>query len=501
METSVSSASPARRKTDALIVGVFDRRKLTDTAKAIDEASDGHLRAVLASGDMDGKAETSLLLHGVPGVKAKRVLLVGCGKRGEFDLEALRRASETAAQALQRSGATAAASGLADIDIKGTGVRRRARAVVEATAAAAYRFDAYRSKPQDDGKPLASLELVLASRSDAAQATAGIDEAHGIAAGVRYARDLANQPANICTPTYLADQARALAKEFKRIETTVLEEEDLWELGMGGILAVSRGSRESAHLVTMEYRGAGGKTAPLVLVGKGVTFDTGGISIKPAQAMDEMKYDMGGAASVFGVMRACAEMELAANVVGIVPTVENMPDGNAYRPGDIITTMSGQTVEVLNTDAEGRLILADALSYAKKYEPDTVIDIATLTGACVIALGEHAAALLTKNDALAKQLQNAGDTCGDRCWRLPLWDDYQQQLKSPFADMANVGGRPAGTITAACFLGRFTEDYKRWAHLDIAGVAWVSGNNKCATGRPVPLLMQYLLEHHVKAQD
>ena len=499
MEFSVSSASPARRRVDAVIVGVFDRRKPTDAAKAIDEASDGHLRAVLASGDMDGKAETTLLLHRVPGVKAKRVLLVGLGKRGEFDLKALRRASETAAKALQRGGAETAVSGLADIDIKGASARRRARTVAEATAAAGYRFDEYRSKARDDGKPLSSLELAVTGKRDAEEARAGIDEAQGIAAGVRYTRDLANHPANICTPTYLADQARVLAKQFKRIRTTVLEEEDLWEQGMGGMLAVSRGSRESAHLVIMEYRGASKKTQPLVLVGKGVTFDTGGISIKPAQAMDEMKYDMGGAASVYGVMRACAELGLAANVVGIVPTVENMPDGNAYRPGDIITTMSGQTVEVLNTDAEGRLILADALSYAKNFEPDTIIDIATLTGACIIALGEHASALLTKNDRLAKQLSDAGDACGDRCWRLPLWDDYQQQLKSPFADMANVGGRPAGTITAACFLARFTGDYKRWAHLDIAGTAWVSGNDKCATGRPVPLLMEYLLEHHVQA--
>lgn len=496
MEFSVTTASPANRRTDALIIGIFERRRLTSAAETIDEAAGGHVRAILAGGDMDGKAGTTLMLYNVPGVKAKRVLLVGCGKRGDFDLRALRRASETAARALQRSGAKRAVNTLVSIGIRGTSTSRRARAAVEASVAAVYRFDEYRSKPQDNGKPPASLQFTVSGRRNADEARAGIAEAEGVAAGVQYARDLANRPANICTPAYLADQARNLAQEFDTIETTVLEEADLREHGMGGMLAVSQGSRQSAHLITMEYRGGSRETKPVVLVGKGVTFDTGGISIKPAQNLDEMKYDMGGAASVFGVMRACAAMGLAANVVGVVPTVENMPDGNAYRPGDIITTLSGQTVEVLNTDAEGRLILADALTYAARFEPDTVIDIATLTGACVIALGAHASALLTRNDALARQLETAGETSGDRCWRLPLWDDYQEQLKSPFADMANVGGRPAGTITAACFLARFTKDYRRWAHLDIAGTAWISGNDKCATGRPVPLLMQYLLEQH-----
>lgn len=499
MEFSVSTASPVSRSTDALIVGIFERRRLTPPAEAIDEAAGGHLRSILAGGDMDGKAGTTLMLHNVPGVKAKRVLLVGCGKRGEFDLRALRRASEAAAKALQRSGAKKAVSTLTDIDIRGTSASRRARAAAEASAAAVYRFDEYRSKPQDNGKPPAALQFIIADRKDAEAAKAGIAEAEGIAAGVGLARDLANQPANICTPAYLAEQARSLAREFSAIETTVLGEADIREHGMGGMLAVSQGSRQSPHLITMEYRGGNRDSKPLVLIGKGVTFDTGGVSIKPAQALDEMKYDMGGAASVFGVMRACASMGLAANVIGVVPTVENMVDGNAYRPGDIITTMSGQTVEVLNTDAEGRLILADALTYAERFEPDTVIDIATLTGACVIALGAHASALLTKNDGLARQLQTAGETSGDRCWRLPLWDDYQEQLKSPFADMANIGGRAAGTITAACFLARFTKKYRRWAHLDIAGTAWVSGNDKCATGRPVPLLTQYLLDQHVDA--
>ncbi|MDZ7828261.1 MAG: leucyl aminopeptidase [Halofilum sp. (in: g-proteobacteria)] len=497
MEFSASTSSPTRRKTDALILGVHQKRKLGGLASEIDEASKGHLRAVVSSGDMDGKAGTTLVLHRVPGVKAKRVVLVGCGKRGDFDLRALRKASEAGARALRQGGIGSAVSGLLDLDIKGTSLAERARASAEASSAALYRFDEYRTKDRDDAPTLDSIEFHVSSRSDAEKAKEGIAQASGIAAGVRYTRDLANQPANVCTPAYLAEQAQVLAREFNSIETSVLDEQELERHNMGGMLAVSRGSRQSAYLLTMEYRGGKKDDKPLVLVGKGVTFDTGGISIKPAQTMDEMKYDMGGAASVFGVMRACAEMGVAANVIGVVPTVENMPDGNAYRPGDILTTMSGQTVEVLNTDAEGRLILADALTYVERYEPHTVIDIATLTGACIIALGAHASALLTNNDTLAKQLQSAGDASGDRCWRLPLWDDYQEQLKSPFADMANTGGRAAGTVTAACFLSRFTGNHRRWAHLDIAGTAWVSGNNKCATGRPVPLLMQYLLDQHV----
>ena len=268
------------------------------------------------------------------------------------------------------------------------------------------------------------------------------------------------------------------------------------ELGMGALLAVSRGSRQPAKLINLSYQGAAAQTPPVVLVGKGVTFDTGGISIKPAGAMDEMKYDMAGAASVFGVIRACAELGLRANVTGLVPAAENMPDGAAYRPGDIVRTLSGQTVEIINTDAEGRLLLCDALTYAKRFEPDTIIDIATLTGACIVALGHHASALLSPNDQLARQLAQAGERAGDRAWQLPLWDEYQDQLKSPFADFSHVGGQPAGTITAACFLSRFTKEFKRWAHIDIAGTAWTRGENKGATGRPVPLLFQYLLNHY-----
>jgi len=312
-------------------------------------------------------------------------------------------------------------------------------------------------------------------------------------AGIHLAKDLGNLPGNICTPTYLATQAQKLAKQHSKIKTSVLEESDMKKLGMGSLLSVSIGSRQPAKLITMEYMAGDKKQAPIVFVGKGVTFDSGGISLKPGGGMDEMKYDMCGAASVIGVMNAIAEMQLAINVVGIVPTVENMPDGLASRPGDIVTSMSGQTIEILNTDAEGRLILCDALTYAEKFNPDVVIDIATLTGACIVALGAHPAGLLSNHNPLANDLLSAGQTSGDRCWQLPLWDDYQDQLKSNFADMANIGGKGAGTITAACFLSRFTKKY-HWAHLDVDGVAWKSGAHKGATGRPVGLLAQYVLD-------
>jgi leucyl aminopeptidase len=305
------------------------------------------------------------------------------------------------------------------------------------------------------------------------------------------AKDLGNLPSNICTPSYLAKQAEELAREYK-LKCQVFEEKDMHKLGMGALLAVTKGSREPAKLVVLQYQGASKKDRPVVLVGKGITFDTGGISLKPSAEMDEMKYDMSGAGSVLGTIKAVAEMRLAINVVGIIPTCENMPGGNATKPGDIVTSMSGQTIEILNTDAEGRLILCDALTYAERFDPAAVVDIATLTGACVIALGHVATGLYANDDQLADELLSAGKVAWDRAWQMPLWDDYQEQIKSPFADMANIGGRPAGSVTAACFLARYAKKYK-WAHLDIAGTAWRSGKDKGSTARPVPLLTAFLI--------
>jgi leucyl aminopeptidase len=496
MEFSVTTANPASKKAGVLVIGVFERRRLSDIGAAIDRAADGHLRGILANGDLAGETNTSLLLYDVPGVRARRVLLVGCGKANAFDRAAYRKVNAYVAGVLERSRATDALTCLPAIAVRGMDPADRARVAVEATESSRYRFDEFRNEPNAPKHPLTRLTLYASSRADKTGAESGIAHARSLAAGMHLARDLANRPANVCTPTHLAEQAHALDRQYDRVHASVLEESDMEELGMGAMLAVSRGSREPAKLITMSYQGAGADKAPVVFVGKGVTFDSGGISIKPAAAMDEMKFDMGGAASVFGLIRACAEMGIRANVVGLVPAAENMPDGAAYRPGDILKTMSGQTIEIINTDAEGRLLLCDTLTYAKRFSPDTIIDIATLTGACIVALGHHASAVLSTSDQLARQLMQAGERAGDRAWQLPLWDEYQEQLKSPFADFSHVGGQPAGTITAACFLSRFTKEYRRWGHLDIAGTAWTRGDQKGATGRPVPLMFQYLLDHH-----
>jgi leucyl aminopeptidase len=324
------------------------------------------------------------------------------------------------------------------------------------------------------------------------QAESGLQQGIAIAQGMELTKLLADLPGNICTPTYLAEQAVELAGKYDKLSAEILEESDMEALGMGAFLSVSRGSRQPAKLITLNYQGGNSVDKPIVLIGKGLTFDAGGISLKPGAGMDEMKYDMCGGATVLGTLQAAAQMNLAINIVALIPSSENMPDGDANKPGDILTSMSGKTIEVLNTDAEGRLILCDTLTYANKFNPEVVIDMATLTGACLVALGRVPSGLLGNDDDLCDDLIKAGKTACDSVWRLPLWEEYQEQLKSNFADMANIGGRDAGTITAACFLSRFAEDY-RWAHLDIAGTAWRTGQNKGATGRPVPLLTQYLI--------
>ena len=433
------------------------------------------------------------MLHGLPGVTAERVLLVGCGaKRGTGESD-YRKALTAMADALEGSGARDATCFLTELNVAGRDSAWCVRTAVECVSAARYRFDQLKSGDDRPTPRLASLGLMVASRRGFPAAEKAIAVGRAVAAGVELARDLGNLPGNICTPSHLADTARELKKGHRNVKVTVLEQADMEKLGMGALLSVARGSRQPPKLIAIEYRGAAKTKAPHVLVGKGITFDSGGISIKPAAAMDEMKFDMCGAASVFGALRACIDLKLPLNVVGLVPSCENLPDGAANKPGDVVTSMSGQTIEVLNTDAEGRLILCDALTYAERYAPSAVIDIATLTGACVIALGSQASGLLGNDARLVDQLLEAGTASGDRAWQLPLWDEYQDQLKSNFADMANIGGREAGTITAACFLSRFTSKL-RWAHLDIAGVAWRGGHHKGGTGRPVPMLVQYLID-------
>jgi leucyl aminopeptidase len=441
---------------------------------------------------MDGECGQTLMVHYPRAAACERVLLVGCGKPGNLDAGNFSKAVASAAISVDKSGATDAISYLAELDVKDCDLYHKVRTIAAGTEHAVFYAGELKSKKDKARHPLRRLGINV-NKVDAGTARRALVDGEAIAAGVELARTLGNLPGNICTPSYLADQARDLDKEYKKLKTSVMDEAGMKKLGMGALLSVARGSREPARLISMEYSGGGKGDNPVVLVGKGITFDSGGISIKPSPEMDEMKFDMCGAASVLGTMKAIAAMDMPLNVTGVIPTCENLPDGNASKPGDIVTTMSGQTVEILNTDAEGRLILCDALTYCSKFDPAIVIDIATLTGACVIALGSHAAGLLSNDDDLAANLLAAGDTAGDRAWRLPLWENYQPQLDSNFADMANIGGREAGTITAACFLSRFTKDY-RWAHLDIAGVAWKQGKEKGATGRPVALLTQYLLD-------
>ena len=492
MKFTVKSERPANIKTGCVILGVFDRRKLSEPASRFDKTTRGLLGKLLAGGDMDGKPGQTLLVHYPRGAKCDRVLLVGCGKQADFDSRVYRKVVAAAAQAVNVSGATDAASYLAELDVKGSDLYHNIRTQVELFPSTVYKPDELKTSKDTIRRPLRRLAInVLKETQD--EARRAVSDGEAIAAGVELARSLGNLPGNLCTPSHLAETARELGKDNKQLKVTVMDEPAMKKLGMGALLSVARGSDEPAKLISLEYSGGNAGDKPVVLVGKGVTFDSGGISIKPAAAMDEMKFDMCGAASVLGTLRACVDMELPINVVGVIPATENLPGGRASKPGDIVTSLSGQTIEVLNTDAEGRLILCDALTWSEKFDPAVVIDIATLTGACVIALGSHAAGLLSNDDDLAGELLAAGVTAGDRAWQLPLWEEYQPQLDTNFADMANIGGREAGTITAACFLSRFTKKY-HWAHLDIAGVAWKGGKEKGATGRPVPLLTQFLLD-------
>ncbi len=497
MEFSIKSGTPETQRTATVVVGVFEPRNLTSAAAAIDKAAKGHLSKVLKSGDIDGKVGTSLLLHGVPGVAAERVLLVGLGKESDFGDKAFRNAIAKAIASVNEIGGSDATIMLTELAVSKRNAMWRVRQAVMVAADTVYRFDQLKSKKESPRSALKNVAFVVAA-GEVTGAKSALAEGHAIAAGQHLMKDLANLSANYCTPSYLADQAKVLAREHK-LGVDILDRSDMKKLGMNTLLAVAQGSAEPPKLVVLKYNGGTKGAKPIVLVGKGVTFDTGGISLKPAPEMDEMKYDMSGAASVFGTIKAAAMMKLPLNIVGITPITENMPGGKAIKPGDVVTSMSGQTVEILNTDAEGRLILCDALTYAERFNPDCVVDIATLTGACVVALGSVACGVMGNDDALTNELLASGQESGDRAWQLPLWDDYQEQLKSNFADMANIGGRMAGTITAACFLARYTKKYQ-WAHLDVAGTAWRGGDKKGSTGRPVPLLTHFLMQRASKAK-
>ncbi|CDF99415.1 leucyl aminopeptidase [Avibacterium paragallinarum] len=473
------------------IVGVFEEGKLSPTAQTLDQLSNGAISQLIASGDMKGKQGEVITLR-LPNANFARLFVVGCGKQGELTARQYKQLIKTAFQAVKATNAEQVHSFLTEVTLADRDLYWNVRFAIESLEESLYQFDQFKSKKADSTTALQEVVFVV-NDDQQTQAENAVKQGQAVALGVRLAKDVANYPPNVCNPAYLAEQAKKLAQKSPHLRTTIIGEKEMAELGMNAYLAVSQGSHNEAQLSIMEYRNHPAPNAkPIVLVGKGLTFDAGGISLKPADSMDEMKYDMGGAASVYGVMNALAELELPLNVIGVLVGCENLPDGNAYRPGDILTTMSGLTVEVLNTDAEGRLVLCDTLTYVERFDPALVIDVATLTGACVVALGQHNSGLMSPNDALANQLLSAAEQSADKAWRLPLSEEYQEQLKSPFADLANIGGRWGGAITAGEFLSNFTKNYT-WAHLDIAGTAWLQGANKGATGRPVNLLTQFLL--------
>ncbi|MGB5690293.1 MAG: leucyl aminopeptidase [Woeseiaceae bacterium] len=491
MEYFTTTSNASRRVVDCVIVGVYERNKLSAGADEINTASGGEIRKRIKSGDVSATVGRCTILTNVPGVGANRVAVVGLGKPSKLDATTFRKALTAAFQSISQTKAKSVLNCLTLEAVDGGSPYYLARHTAEAANDVLYRFTQMKTGRKPAGSPLRKIGLAVAKRGDAAASMRGAEHGEGIAAGVALARDLGNLPANVCTPSYLARTAKKLAAGNGKLTTKILNEAEMKRLGMGSLLSVTAGTAEPAKLIVMQYKNAG-SDKPVVLVGKGVTFDTGGISLKPGPAMDEMKFDMCGAAGVIGTMAAVAAMKLPINVNVVVPAVENMPGSVATKPGDIVKSMSGQTIEILNTDAEGRLILCDALTYSRRFKPAAIIDVATLTGACVIALGAHRSAIMSNNDALRDEIFAAGEAAEDRGWPMPLGEEYAAQLKSNFADMANIGGPGGGAVTAGCFLGKFT-DGMNWAHLDIAGTAWKSGTKKGATGRPVAMLSQLLL--------
>ncbi len=491
MRFEVTTSSAQQVKTDLAIVAVFADGQPGTAARALDKAGNGIISAAIDGGDISGKAGELLLLTHTGNKACKRILLIGCGAKAEFDRKTFRKATRSALGWLKSKSYKKTAFLLTLETVNEADAFRTASIVSEIWHNVAYTFTQMKSKAPKTASGPKSISIATKS-AQATNARKGIKQGDALGQGMGFMRDLANLPGNVCTPNYLVKQGQALARKTKNLTCKALSEADMKKLGMGSLLSVTAGSTEPARFLILNYKGGSASKKPVVLVGKGITFDTGGISLKPPGTMDEMKFDMSGAASVMGTFKSLAELQPKINVIGLIPTCENMPSSTATRPGDIVTSMSGQTIEILNTDAEGRLILCDALTYARRFKPAALIDVATLTGACVIALGKHHSGLMSHSDSLADELLAAGLAADDRAWRLPLTEEYTQQLKSNFADFANIGGRDAGTITAGAFLAKFTEDMN-WAHLDIAGTAYQGGAAKGSTGRPVPLLLEYLL--------
>ncbi len=487
MKFTLDTTPAPELETACLVIGVFEQTPLQGSAKLIDQASNGALQQLIDSGDIDPFWKHTTMLHGLEGVNAKRILVVGCGEPEKFSAVRYDNVCTSAGAFLRDHATTSAHICLHELETGDMVPEWRIRQAAVNLDRANYRYTATKAPKDDDNEPLLSASFNAGDEMQAA-----LDEAKGLAKGYLRSRELGNLPPNICTPAYIAEIAREIALGYDNVSVEILDQDEMARLKMSALLAVGRGSVNEPRLVILKYQGKDEDSQPIVLVGKGITFDTGGISLKPGPNMEQMKFDMGGATSVIGAFEACAEMRLPINLICVVAAAENMPDGNAYRPGDVLTSMSGKTIEVLNTDAEGRLVLCDALTYSQRFNPIALIDVATLTGACVVALGHHASAIMSKHDDLADELIEAGQTAIDRGWRLPIWDDYQPQIKSTFADMKNVGGMAAGSITAGCFLSRFTGG-QRWAHIDCAGSTWIWGDDKGSTGRPVGLLTQFLI--------
>ena len=496
MEITATTKEPGELSAACTIIPLF-KRGHSRAFDAMDERTRGFLSQAVRNAGFTPDFGKTLVLH-TPHMRRKAVILAGLGKKNEWREQRFHRIAHITARAAVALRPASIVYCFADAALRDDYWSTRQLAV--ALHHACYRYRATRAAVKGRKKTeKPGIQKCMFHAENARRARAAISDAEAIAHGMNLARELADLPPNVCTPAYMADQARKLGASSSKLGVRVLGEGRMERLGMGAFLAVGRGSRNSSRMICIEYRGGGPRQRPVALVGKGITFDTGGISIKPSAAMDEMKFDMSGAAAVFGALAACARLRLPLNVVGVLACAENMPGGEACRPGDVVETMSGQSVEILNTDAEGRLVLCDALTYVgQRYKPECIVDTATLTGACVVALGNEASGLMTNDQALADELLEAGETTGDRTWQLPMWDEYQEQLASNFADVANIGGRWAGTITAACFLSRFAQG-QRWAHLDVAGVAWYTGKNKGSSGRPVPLLTEFLLKRARKA--
>lgn len=491
MKFNVKNNDFSQAENQCLMLAVYENQTLSPSAVKFNQENQNILTQILTDSSFTGKIGDSLLLTHQPQLTANHILLVGCGKGDELTVRQYKTIIKQAIAKLNGTAISQVVSCLNEVNIEQREAYWNTRFAIEAIEEQLYVFDQFKSQTTPAQHKLTEISFYASQNQE--QIEQAIKEANAIALGVKAAKDVANCPPNVCNPAYLADQAYALAHASKNINTQVINEQEMESLGMNAYLAVASGAKNEAFLSIIEYKNHPDPNAhPIVLVGKGLTFDAGGISLKPADSMDEMKYDMCGAATVYGVMKALAELNLPLNVIGVLAGCENLPDGNAYRPGDILTTMKGLTVEVLNTDAEGRLVLADTLTYVERFKPALVIDIATLTGACVVALGQHNSGLISTDENLAQQLQQAAQQSADKAWRLPLSEEYQEQLKSNFADLANIGGRWGGAITAGAFLANFTKDYA-WAHLDIAGTAWLQGANKGATGRPVPLLVEFLL--------